>query len=340
MCAQTPKPKVLFRADAGGSIGFGHLVRSSALATMLRDDFDCMMACRCDVPAAQDFIERTIAGAGAQRLRITDSAGSYDDAFLSMLDRDIITVLDNYFYDTRYQAEARSKSRALVSIDDMPDRHFVSDVFFTHSPFVRTDFSLEPYTEFHGGTDWTFLRSPFLKPKPQRRHDTIGRVVISMGGSDPLGLTDIFVEMTGRILPGCRIDVIAGPASNVISRPQGRVEVSRNIDAAEIVRILDRADFGIFPSSTGAIEALSRGLPAATGWFEQNQRRLYDHVTDRGLFQPLGNLKRPVAEIEEDLRAAIANHGNYKVPRIDFDHKRKEIIEIFKRIWKDSENRI
>ena len=33
--------KILFRADAGADIGYGHFIRSLALADMLKDDFDC-----------------------------------------------------------------------------------------------------------------------------------------------------------------------------------------------------------------------------------------------------------------------------------------------------------
>lgn len=33
--------KIYFRADAGAEIGYGHFIRSLALAYMLKDDFDC-----------------------------------------------------------------------------------------------------------------------------------------------------------------------------------------------------------------------------------------------------------------------------------------------------------
>ena len=40
------RPKVLFRADGNGSIGLGHLIRSSALAGILKDKYSCALATR------------------------------------------------------------------------------------------------------------------------------------------------------------------------------------------------------------------------------------------------------------------------------------------------------
>ena len=37
------KQKILFRADAGAEIGYGHFIRTLALADMLKDDFECVL---------------------------------------------------------------------------------------------------------------------------------------------------------------------------------------------------------------------------------------------------------------------------------------------------------
>ena len=36
------KKRILFRADANVQIGYGHFVRTLALADMLKDDFECV----------------------------------------------------------------------------------------------------------------------------------------------------------------------------------------------------------------------------------------------------------------------------------------------------------
>ena len=41
MNMNTNRRKIFFRADAGPEIGYGHFIRTLALADMLKEDFDC-----------------------------------------------------------------------------------------------------------------------------------------------------------------------------------------------------------------------------------------------------------------------------------------------------------
>lgn len=334
------RPKVLFRADAGEFTGFGHLVRSAALASYLKDDFECMFVCRCDVPAAEEFVDRVIAGAGARRIYVDvpedASKELYNKEFLVGLEHDHITVLDNYYYDRRFQLLARDRSRALVSVDDIPGRESVADVFFTPSPLSEDDFKLELDTLFYGGVQWAFLREPFLEPARKREGDKIGRVVMCLGGADPLELTGLMTGVVRKVLPDAHIDVIAGPAA-VINCPVGPdVTVHRNADARQIKELMDGADFGVFTASTTCIEAMARKLPMAVGWFAGNQKRLYYHGVDNGLFAPIDDIRRREPDIEEDLRRAVENYSPDNVPEFDFNARKQDIIKIFKDLWKDS----
>ena len=40
------KPKIYIRADGNSGIGLGHVIRSLALAEMLKEDFNCIFATR------------------------------------------------------------------------------------------------------------------------------------------------------------------------------------------------------------------------------------------------------------------------------------------------------
>jgi UDP-2,4-diacetamido-2,4,6-trideoxy-beta-L-altropyranose hydrolase len=45
------KPVLIFRADADNQMGTGHLIRSSALAGVLSNDFDCKLITYCSIPS-------------------------------------------------------------------------------------------------------------------------------------------------------------------------------------------------------------------------------------------------------------------------------------------------
>lgn len=340
------RPEILMRADAGSKIGFGHVVRSAALASLLRDDFDCWMVCHNDNVSSEPFVDNLIASSGARRILTSDYLQpfqlSVDEAnaeFFSAVTKERIVVLDNYYYDSVYQRQVRGRCRALVSIDDMSDREFVSDVFFTPSPLLMSELNLAPYTEFYGGIEWTFLREPFLQPVKRKRRERIDSVLVSMGGADPLRLSDIFIEIVRGLKPEARIDVIAGPAAIINSSPDDKLDIHRNVDAVELVELIDSADFGIFPASTSSIEALARKLPIAAGWYADNQYRYYRHGVERSLFYDLGELTLHPNDIEQKLKNIFENPGQWLVPEFNFGLQREKIIKIFKELWKKSRER-
>lgn len=324
------------RADAGPQIGFGHLMRSSSLAAILSRDFDCVIACRCD-NRADDFASSVIRAAGARRLdpgiAPDSSLQDFNYAFLNSLSADAITVLDNYYYDTDYQHQVRLSSRALACIDDMPDRPFDCDVLFTPSPYSKEDFKFVGDSLFFGGIDWAFLRNEFLRVPRLRNRADINNVAVAMGGSDPLGLTEKMVRTVSRVLPYAGIDIIAGPTALINVDCDSRRRVYRNADAETIVGILDRADLGIFPSSTGSVEAMARRLPLAVGFFADNQMRFYDQGILHGWFKPLGDLRDCELDLVGRLSDIVNSYNPHDVPVLDFAGKREIILDIFNDLW-------
>ena len=309
------KPRVLLRADAGRRTGFGHYIRTSALADILSDGFECEVV-------SYDTESGTMAG--------------HNEDFLRLIRRGDVVVLDNYFYDTDYQREVRSRCRALVCVDDMHDRHFVADALFSFCPLSREDFSLEDYTRFYGGLEWAFLRAPFLRPQVRRDWPPrVSRVALAMGGSDPFGLTDKMIGVLRLAFPGVVIDVIAGRDA-AVAAPEGEdLRIWRGVDADTISDIFDSADAGVFPASTVCVEAFARRLPVAAGYFVDNQTDFYRHGVSNGWFLPLGNLLDPPDSLTERLAgnsADLSVPGTVvfpPAPEIRFDLRRKDIIRLF-----------
>ena len=70
------KRKIYFRADASASIGYGHFIRTLALADMLKDDFDCTFFTCHPTPYQVDEMEKV-----CPFLALREET-HYDDSFL------------------------------------------------------------------------------------------------------------------------------------------------------------------------------------------------------------------------------------------------------------------
>ena len=89
--------KVFLRADASDKIGFGHFIRTLALADMLKDEYDCTFFTQ----APNDFQKEEVRK--VCNLVELPADDSKFEAFLNYLTGDEIVFLDNYFFTSEPQ---------------------------------------------------------------------------------------------------------------------------------------------------------------------------------------------------------------------------------------------
>jgi len=328
--------RVVFRADGSGKTGYGHFIRSLALASYLKDDFDCHFTTYNSIDHSPTYYQLAEIAKVCDFIPIVGSSLEEANAdFLNKLRPDDIVVLDNYYYTTDFQRTIKDKGCKLVCIDDMHDRRMVCDLLMTACPLRREDFSLESYTKFIGGIEWAFLREPFLKPNNNRNiSDEISSVVIAMGGADPFNLTDKMIKVVNAVLPKCEIHVMAGDTVAISEESANIAVIHRRLDADGIVKLFDNSDLGIFPASTVCMEALSRELPVAAGYYVDNQKDFYRYGVENNLFSPLGNLLDDTGCLLHRLKTIVGNNRPLPVT-IDFHDQKKKIIKIFKELETD-----
>ena len=280
------RKKIYFRADAGGQIGFGHFVRSLALAEMLGNDFDCVFFTVDPSGYQKREVERVC------RLHPLPLVSHFED-FLSCLQGDEIVVLDNYFFTTGYQKAIKAKGCRLVCIDDLHDRHYVADAVINHGVADASLFSIEPYTRLCLGVSWSLLRQPFLQVLESgwHRERQWKSAVVCAGGSDPCNLVAKYlIAMRGSGIPFEKIKVMAGLNTRI---PEGMPEVEilpQGLSARQVCSVLQDADMGFFSASTICLEALSVGLPSVVGYYVDNQESFYRYIVRLGAVFGIGNL--------------------------------------------------
>ena len=280
--------KVYFRADAGGTIGYGHFIRSLSVADMLNDDFDVTF-----FTANPSEYQREEMSKVCKFQPLSEDTKLTD--FLSLLQGDEIVVLDNYFYTTDYQREIKDKGCKLVCIDDPHGIHYVCDVLLSHGNGIPSDFDIESYTRLCLGKDWAMLRRPFRRPV-NWDHPRNNDIVVNFGGADPYHITELIVSLLLELKLNYNIKVILGDKVYLSDECKAQVEVLKNLTAEQMAQLFDESAFGIFAASTVCIEGLSRGLPIIVGYYVDNQEKYYHRIKQLGYYATLDYLQDATVE--------------------------------------------
>ena len=273
------KRKVLFRADASRKIGYGHFVRSLALADMLKDDFECIFYTQ--EPTAYQRQQASDV-CQLEELPADDSKFSL---FLDRLNGEEIVVLDNFYYTLEYQQQIKEKGCKLVCMGG-PDRLYAADVILSQATTDPALFHSLPTTQYCLGLESALLRRPFTQYIPRIREKVQPRTaVICFGGTDFKNLTGQTVDALCKDNLLDTLDIIVGDVyeGHIDDRYASKVTIHRNLNAQQIVNIFDKNDVAILASSSIAIEAMACRIPVIAGWWVDNQDAFY-HLLKRNKF--------------------------------------------------------
>lgn len=300
------KPKILIRVDGSPKIGLGHIVRCSALAHMLKNNFIITFITR-DIPD-DVLIELQKSGFSCRKFE-------YENDFLSQLNDNIIVVLDGYHFSTDYQKQVKALGVKLICIDDLHEKEFVADLIINHAPGIRTqDYKAQPYTQFALGLDYALLRPAFLEQARKKR--TIRKaesVMICFGGSDYLNLTQSLLQIVLKFSQFKKIIVVTGSVYNptdlfkqkIVS--DIRIDYRHSLNEQQMLDTMLEADVAIVPASGILFEVLAAGCLAISGSYIENQKLVYENFRNARYIVDAGNFsyKRSYDAISEVLGGHI-----------------------------------
>jgi spore coat polysaccharide biosynthesis protein SpsF len=155
----------------------------------------------------------------------------------------------------------------IVGIDDPSERRLIADLaFYPPVPQVnRMD-----WTGFEGklyvGWEWVLLR-PEFSIKRQKKFNNPPEILVTMGGSDPLGMTLTAIQALEKIEDNIDIQVILGPAFSdhdgilkLLRVSRHHYKILKNVDnMAEVMRGVDIA---VVAFGVTAYELAAVGVPA------------------------------------------------------------------------------
>lgn len=324
---------IYFRADANNEIGYGHFIRSLALADILKDDFKCVFFVSNPTDEQVSLVRECcecVALDGAEHFEI----------FLSFLKGKEIVVLDNYFFNTEYQNRIREKGAKLVCIDDIHDKHYVADAVINQSLNARKeDFSCEAYTRLCLGSQYLLVRKPFrtaMHKDISLNNNPFREVFVCFGGTDEYDLTYKVCKLLDESRKFKKIHAVIGPEYNgdlsLLSR--SKIQIYKNINAEQMVKIIISSDLAIVPCSSVLLEVCCIRKPLITGYYVKNQINLNNMVKSLLLGISCDNL---LERIDEELiksidKAFINKNLIIKKQEALFQDNSSSFLELFKEL--------
>ncbi|HKB10178.1 MAG TPA: hypothetical protein VKD69_05980 [Vicinamibacterales bacterium] len=267
-------PSILIRCDGNQDIGMGHVSRCLALADELRDR----------ERRAVSFAMRGSGTAGAAAIR---AAGYAIDAIAADANADYgdelngiaasrgaeAIVVDVRDALSRASLDAlRAGGRRVVAIDEASERRLAADLAF-YPPVPQVDEM--DWSGFAGrryaGWDWVLLRREFATEEftPPELSDTSPAidVLVTMGGSDPAGMTEFALAALDLLSMPLAVRVVVGPAFGRADTLHGVVAESTHAvqiaHAPESLAPLMRASrLAVAAFGVSAYELAACGVPA------------------------------------------------------------------------------
>lgn len=291
--------RLVLRADGGPQIGLGHIVRSLALAEIVRPLFaKVVLLTQNPAPAVHRLA--SAAGIAVTELPPRNSLAESAPQTAYLRPGDVV-VLDGYGFDAAYQASVKAAGSRLVLIDDLPQRPTPApDLIINQGPGVTpADYEAGPTTRFCLGPAFSLLRRPFREQAraPRPANGVISSVLVCFGGADPLRLTQRALAALLALPQVRRVSVVTGSAFSATAELRRladeasakEIAFHHDVPAAELAALFQEYEVAVVPASTVLVEALVLGGAAITGYYADNQKSLAAYVHDHQQAFSVGN---------------------------------------------------
>ena len=285
--------RAVLRFDATPRLGGGHAIRSLALADRLATaGWECKIAVSSETLAMLPQLRARGAGLIELDGPAEDEPG---ELALALPDGCSILVVDHYERGADFERACRPWANSILVIEDLPNRKhdcdFLLDQTFGRCPRDYDEFVANGCKMFCG-SKFALLRDAFRLARSEaldrrRSTQTIGRILVCMGLSDPGNASGRAIEGIVASGTAAKIDVVLGAGAPNIDAVQrqlsalngrGKLHVAPN----NLAEIMTETDLAISASGSTTWERCCLGLPAIMTALSDNQAQIAKNVTDAG----------------------------------------------------------
>lgn len=315
----TTRRLATFRVDASARIGFGHLSRCLALANYLAEGgWNCIFVVKLKSAEAFPQLRHSV-----HRIVFVKDEWDANSVGIAVGGHSNLTVIDHYELGESFEASCRNWSDKILVIDDLANRQHDCD-FLLDQSLGRKPSDYIPLTPRNChlllGPKYALLRPEFGRLHQQaleRRRDSVNRLLIAIGGSDPYDITSMALQAVHDSGLHLKVDVVLGSISPNCKKVSNRIAEAGSrwrlhLDTPRVAELMAEADLAIGACGIGSWERCVLGLPAITVVIAENQRMIAHELERRQAIIYAGDWLQISAPIlESHLREIAVN--SYKL---------------------------
>lgn len=331
----------VFRVDASQEIGSGHVMRCLTLANLLRDEgWATYFICQNRpgqmsemLRAAGHFVHLLDYSIPAEIKMEPQSEYAHwlgvsqaDDAaatgkFLQTLHVDWV-VVDHYSLDFEWESTIASHCKHLMVIDDLANRKHQCDLLLDQTHGRSTaDYSAYVPKEARilCGASYALLRPDFKAMRNtslrNKTRDTVGHILISMGGSDPDNITRAILDVLSDLpIPAeCKVTVVAGAQfrhlnsiTDYASALPFPCQVLSNV--TDMAALMASCDLAIGAAGSTSWERCCLGLPSIMIVLAENQKLVAKNLKNSGAAFIVDNVDQIKCKIPRLLNLLLSDY--------------------------------
>lgn len=272
---------ILIRADASSAIGVGHVMRCLAVAEALAERGAGVLFACAELP---DPLRARLLEDGFAVIDLAGPAGGAQDlaATAGLAERAAAVILDGYRFGEDYRAALRASSQGpVLAFDDAADLEAPhADLIVNAAPDAdKLNYPAKaPGAILLLGPAYAPIRRDIrlaaaLAPLEWPARD---RILVTFGGSDPLGLTGPVTARLTELLPGVGVDVAVGggnPRAEALKALAALLgpQIALHIDARHMGDLMRRAGLAVAAAGGTAGELAALRTPALLVVIADNQ---------------------------------------------------------------------
>jgi len=319
--------RVAFLTGGGRRIGFGHVRRCLSLALALRN----LGAQSLFLLEGDPEVFKLVAAAGHETTRIRighdveDTVSQCRDSSLDAI------VADSYSFSTSYFRGLGEAARVVVVLDDLADRELPVTLVVNGSAGAgRLRYRGSSETTYLLGPQYILLRQEFAEAPARTIAGRIGRVLITMGGSDPNNLTLRLMQWVARVLGSVNQDVVVGPLFENLAALQAEAEtaagsITLHRDPADMRSLMLAADLALCGGGQTTYELAASGTPAIAVRTAENQTVNLNGLLAAGSLIWAGNAND--ADLESKVTCELATLAGDAVRRAAMSRQGRMLVD-------------